>query len=316
MMYAPSAIPPDVHSLGALAPELARFQDEPRQMRSGAIGKAGFLRLGFERRGDRTILANLDRRIPYMAQRALYCDEEMPEMAHVFVITTTGTVLQGDRFALDITVGPGAHAHVTTQSATKIHSMDANYAAQTQSITLADDAYLEALPDPLIPHREARYISDTRISIAPTATLLLSDIVQPGRKHHRQDEMFGATVVSLATSVFRPPGQHLFNEKLIIEPARNKLRQVGVMNGFDVFANVLLCTPEDKAERVYERVASGVDIDGGVAFGVSRLPNGAGLIYKVVGRDTATVRAKVREFWAIARREATGRELRPEFLWR
>lgn len=304
------------HGLGALAPELAQYQDEPRQMKSGAVGKAGFLSLGFERRGERTILANLDRRIPYMAQRALYCDEEMPELAHVFVITTTGTVLQGDRFALDISVGPGGHAHVTTQSATKIHSMDANYAAQTQTISVAENAYLEVLPDPLIPHRESRYISDTRISIAESSTILLSDIVQPGRKHHREDETFGASVLSISTSVSRPEGSLLFSEKLIIEPGRNPLRQAGVMGSFDVFGNVLLCTSADNAERVYERVESRVDFAAGLAYGVSRLPNGAGLIYKVVGSETATVRAKVREFWAIARKEVTGRNLRPEFLWR
>ena len=56
--------------------------------------------------------------------------------------------------------------------------MDANYAAQTQTITLADDAYLEFLPDPVIPHRRARFVSDRRISIAPTATLLYSEIIQ------------------------------------------------------------------------------------------------------------------------------------------
>jgi urease accessory protein len=99
------------------------------------------------------------------------------------VITTSGCVLQGDRLALEVAVGPGARAHVTTQSATKVHSMDANYAVQTQSIALADGAYLELLPEPLIPHRRARFLSDTRISIAPTATLLW-EIVQPGRKHH------------------------------------------------------------------------------------------------------------------------------------
>ena len=106
-----------------------------------------------------------------MVQRALYCDQEMPDLACVFLITTTGCLLQGDRLALDITLGPRAQAHVTTQSATKIHAMDANYAAQTQTITLADDAYLEFLPDPVIPHRRARFVSDTRISVAPTATL-------------------------------------------------------------------------------------------------------------------------------------------------
>ena len=51
--------------------EFAAYLDEPPQMRSGAIGKSGFLRLGFERRGDRTILADLQSRTPYLAQRAL-----------------------------------------------------------------------------------------------------------------------------------------------------------------------------------------------------------------------------------------------------
>ena len=33
--------------LGASVPELAAFQDEPLQMKSGTVGKTGFLRLGF-----------------------------------------------------------------------------------------------------------------------------------------------------------------------------------------------------------------------------------------------------------------------------
>ena len=180
-------------------------------MKSGTVGKTGFLHLGFERRGGNTILAKLERRAPYMAQRALYCDQEMPDLAWVFLITTTGCLLQGDRMALDVRLGAGAQAHVTTQSATKIHAMDANYAAQTQTITLADDAYLEFLPDPVIPHRHARFVSDTRISIAPTATLLFSEIIQPGRKHHHPDECFGTTVMSLSTSAARPMAAALFS---------------------------------------------------------------------------------------------------------
>ena len=78
--------------------------------------------------------------------------------------------------ALEIALEQGARAHVTTQSATKIHSMDANYAAQTQTLALADDAYLEFLPDPIIPHRRARFVSDTQISVAPSATLLYAEI--------------------------------------------------------------------------------------------------------------------------------------------
>ncbi len=303
-------------ALGQTAAEFAAYQDEPPQMASGTVGKTGFLRLGFERRDEQTILADLDRRAPYMAQRPLYPDPAMPDLAWLFMITTSGCVLQGDRLALEVTLAPGARAHVTTQSATKVHSMDANYAVQTQSIALADGAYLEFLPEPLIPHRRARFLSDTRITIAPTATLLYAEILQPGRKHHHPDECFGATLLSLAVSAERPDGRTLFTEKLVIEPARRPLRQTGVMDSFDVFGNVILLTPKDAADRIHARVGADVDAANGVAFGACSLPNDAGLIFKVLGGETAQVKAKVREFWAIAREEITGAAIPPPFFWR
>jgi urease accessory protein len=302
--------------LGKTANELATFQDEPPQMASGAVGKTGFLRLGFERRDGLTILADLDRRAPYMAQRVLYPEPDMPDLAWLFMITTSGCVLQGDRLALEVTLAPGARAHVTTQSATKVHSMEANCAVQTQSIALADSAYLEFLPEPLIPHRCARFLSDTRIMIAPTATLLYAEIIQPGRKHHHPDECFGATLLSLAVGAERPDGRTRFTEKLVIEPARRPLRQTGVMDSFDVFGNVILLAPREAADRVHARVDADVDAANGVAFGACRLPNDAGLVFKVLGRETAQVKMKLREFWGIARQEITGAAIPPPFFWR
>jgi len=314
-MTLPNSATQAATAVGTSVPELAAFQDEPLQMKSGSVGKSGFLRLGFERRGQRTILADLDRSVPYMAQRVLYCDQGMPELPWLFMITTTGCVLQGDRLALEVTLGPHAMAHVTTQSATKIHTMDANYAVQTQTFTLAEGAYLEFLPGPLIPHRGARFASVTDISIAPTATLLYSEIIQSGRKHHHPDECFGATVMSLTTDGSRPDGRTLFHEKLVIEPQQKPMRQTGVMDSFDVFGNVILLTPNETAARVYARVDPDVDLAGGLASGACYLPNDAGLIFKVLGRETMQVKAKVREFWAVARQEAAGASVPPPSFW-
>jgi len=307
---------PEAAVLGRRASELAAFQDEPPQMASGMVGKNGLLRLGFERRGTRTILADLERRAPFMAQRVLYPERSLPDLAWLFIITTSGCVLQGDRLALEVSLGPGARAHVTTQSATKVHTMDANYAVQTQHIRLADGAYLEFMPEPLIPHRRARFLSDTRISLAQTATLLYSEIMQPGRKHHHPDECFGATLLSLATTATRPSGHLLFTEKLLVEPERRPVRQTGVMGPFDVLANVVLLTPKDNADRVDARVGAAVDLDQGLAFGACRLPDDAGLIFKVLARETRQVKAKVREFWEIVREEITGTTLSAPFFWR
>ena len=46
--------------------------------------------------------------------------------------------------------------------------------------------------------------------------------------------------------------------------------QTGVTDPFDVFGNVILCTPKDKADRIYERLEADVDLARGLAFGASR----------------------------------------------
>ena len=285
-------------------------------MRSGAVGKAGYLHLDFERRGERTLLAGLASRTPYLAQRALHCDEALPDMAWVFTITTGGCVLQGDRMSLAVRVREGARAHVTTQSATKVHAMDANFAVLEQAFRVDAGAYLEYLPDPLIPHRRARLASDTSIVVDPRASLLVSEILQPGRKHHHPDECFGATVLSLATRATRPDGTLLFEERLVIEPATQALRHAGAMGEFEVLANVFLCTPPDAAKKVSDRMEAGVDRAAGLAYGACELPNDAGLVYRVLGCDTETVRRQVRAFWAIAREAVTGAAIPPPFAWR
>ncbi len=318
---------------GPLPRELAAYVDEPPQLATGSPGKNGYLRLGFERRGAKTVLADLDRRAPLLVQQALYWDEAMPELPCVFMISNAGGVLQGDRNRIEIHLGQDAQAHVTTQSATKIHEMDHNHAVQDQEIVLGDNAYLEYLPEATIPHRHSRYLTRTRIEIAPTATLLYAEILSAGRKYYRDGELFAYDVFSSTVTASRPPhgpaqqtahhqekpwGQHqeLFTEKFVIEPARQPVAVTGVMGPYHVFGNVLLLTPPEQAAAVAASLPAGRDPASHCIAGASRLPNDAGLVYKVLGLETQPVRAMVRRFWEIARPIATGCEVPPEFAWR
>ncbi len=288
------------------APELAPYQDEPKQMPSGAPGKNGILDMSFARRGDRSVLAHLYRQAPLLVQQALYWDEHLPGLPCVYIITTSGCVLQGDRLDVSIEVGAGAMAHVTTQAATKIHQMDANFAAQSQRLGLAENAYLELLPGPVIPHRHSRYITHTRATVADSATLLSAEVLQPGRKYHGGGELFEYDLYSSTMTVSRPDGTQLFAEKLVAEPWRHPVRQAGVMGKFDVFANVILITPRRHAQQIFEQVAPGADTGAECLAGASRLPHEAGLVYKVLGMETEPVKAKIRAFWELVRQEVAG----------
>jgi urease accessory protein len=295
------------------APELAAYTGEPPQLPSGSPGKNGLLNLQFERDGDRSVLARIDRRAPLHAQQALYWDEQLPGLPCVYMIMTSGCVLQGDRLEIAITVGAGAMAHVTTQSATKVHQMDANFAAQSQHLTLADDAYLELLPGPVIPHRHSRFVTHTQATVAGSATLLSAEILLPGRKYHGDGELFEYDLYSSLVTATRPDDTPLFTEKFVAEPWRQSVRQIGAMGKFDVFANVTLVTSPRHADRIFDQADAVADAE--CMAGASRLPGDAGLSYKVIGTATEPVKSKVRSFWALAREEVLGVPIPRVRLW-
>jgi urease accessory protein len=296
-------------------PELARYHDDSAQRCGDNPGQHGVLTMEFARSGSRSVLAHLERQAPLLAQQALYWDERLSEMPCVFVITTSGCILQGDRLDIAISVGPGAMAHVTTQAATKVHEMDAGFAVQSTHLDLAEGSYLEMLPGPVIPHRHSRFATTTTATVAATATVLIVEQLAPGRKHHGNGEVFEYDLYSSALTIARPDGFGLCADTFVSEPSRFPVRQAGVMGEFDVLANVTLAAPSQVADAVLEHVEGTIDASAGYMAGASRLPNDAGLVYKVLGKETEPVAAKVREFWQLVRRAAVGSDIPETRPW-
>ncbi len=177
----------------------------------------------------------------------------------------------------------------------------------------ADTAYLELLPGPAIPHRHSRFLTQTQATVDVSATLLSAEILLPGRKYAGAGELFEYDLYSSAMTATRPDGARLFTEKLVAQPWRQPVRRAGVMAKFDVLANVTVVTPPHYADRIFEQAApvSGPEC----MAGASRLPNDAGLSYKVIGTATAPVKSQVRTFWAQVRQEVAGAHIPPAKLW-
>jgi urease accessory protein len=298
------------------APELLAYQTEPAQLPAGAPGKVGRVSLGLTRRGPRTELSSLSRRTPLLAQHALYWDAEMPDMACVFLICTAGGLLQGDRHEIAIALGPGARAQVTTQAANKIQEMDANFATQRQYVTLADDAYLEYLPEPVIPFRHSRFAGDTTVVLPESATLVYAEILLPGRKHRAGPELFAYDLFASRVRGSRPGGGDLFVERLVVEPARFPVDAPGVMGGYHVLGTLYVLTSPDRVDALLDRMPPSWDDRLPLAAGANRLPNDAGVVVKVVGMETEPVRAQIREYQAAARDVTVGHAVPPQFSWR
>ena len=237
-------------------------------------------------------------------------------MPCVYILSSGGPNIDGDRYTQNITVGKDAMAFVSTGAATKLAEMKDNYSGLSQVITVDEGGYLEFLPEPVIPCRHTRFISDTKMVIHPSATVFYSEIFMGGRKYYKDGEMFCYDILSVCTHGERPDGKQLFREKFIIDPSTANLRDVGTMHGYDIFANVVVLTPEEKSKEIYDETRAFIDREAHVSAGITHLPNQAGLLFKVLGRETGPVKTVVREFCSNVRKAVKGVPLPAEFPWR
>lgn len=301
----------------AAAKEMAPYLAEPQAMPVGSPGKTGYLYLGFELDDlGRSILRDLERRTPLIVQQELYFDEGMPEMPCVYILSSGGPNVDGDRYEQHFVAREGAFAHLSTGAATKLAEMRSNYSGLRQRFELEAGAYLEFLPEPTIPCRHTRFIADTTIRIDPTATLFYAEIYMSGRKYFDRGERFDYDILSVTTRAERHDGEQLFREKFIVRPERHAPTTLGAMNGYDVFANAIVLTPPAEADRIYARTEAFIDPRRRLTAGITRLPNGCGLLYKALGDETGPVKHLVREFCSTVRQEVKGRPLPEEFPWR
>lgn len=300
------------------AREMHPYLEAPNAMYVGAPGKHGYLRMGFEIDSHgKSIMRDMERRVPLIVQQELYFDREWRELPCVYILSSGGANLDGDRYQQDIYLKKDAFAWVSTGAATKLSEMVRNYSGMKQNISLDEGSYLEFMPEPVIPCRHTRFICDSILTVHPTATLFYSEVYMGGRKYYKEGEMYVYDILSVCCHGKRPDGGNLFREKFIVEPHRFlNPRQLGVMGNFDVFANVIVMTPPDKAEEIYARTNAFLDKRKELAAGITRLPNEAGLLYKVLGMEPQPVKKIIREFCSIVRETIKGIKVAEEFPWR
>lgn len=296
--------------------EVRPYLTQPKAMHVGAPGKCGALDLVFELCEGKSIMRHWDRRAPLIVQQELYFDECMPSMPCVYILSSGGPNVDGDRYEMKFTLRPGAFAYISTGAATKIATMAYNFSALRQHFILDDDAYLEYLPEPTIPCANSRYLTDTEITIAATATLFYSEIYMGGRKYYQDGECFQYDLLSICTQAHRPDGNPLFREKLVITPKVLPVDPIGRMHDYDVFANVLVLTPEHHAAAIYEQTAAFIDRQKGISAGITRLPGKSGLIVKILAKETSPVKDFIYALCSTVRMEVKQRPFPPAFPWR
>ena len=283
--------------------QIASLDGKVSQMGVGKTGKVGFLKLALEHDSQRskTIVTEQRTQVPLYVQKALHYDETVPSMAHVFILSPSGGVLQGDRYRTDIELKNKAISHITTQGATRIYKMNSNFATQMINLKVGKDCYLEFLPEQLIPYKSSRYYQKTTFTVDDSATLVYSETIVPGRV--AMGELFDYDICYLRTLCYNDKNEIKFHDNSILEPKNQTMNTLGMFGNKTVLSTMFVVTKKENIEELYKTINQVFKDNDEVVGGASILPNDSGLSVKILSNSSEDNKTTVYNISQIIRRQ-------------
>ena len=283
--------------------QIASLDGKVSQMGVGKTGKVGFLKLALEHDSQRskTIVTEQRTQVPLYVQKALHYDETVPSMAHVFILSPSGGVLQGDRYRTDIELKNKAISHITTQGATRIYKMNSNFATQIINLKVGKDCYLEFLPEQLIPYKSSRYYQKTTFTVDDSATLVYSETIVPGRV--AMGELFAYDICYLRTLCYNDKNEIKFHDNSILEPKNQTMNTLGMFGNKTVLSTMFVVTKKENIEELYKTINQVFKDNDEVIGGASILPNDSGLSVRILSNSSEDNKTTVYNISQIIRRQ-------------
>lgn len=141
------------------------------------MGWSGRLELNYRRDGNRT-LAHDRHSGPLRVLQSLY--PEGDGICHHVLVHPPGGIVGGDVLHIEANLAVGAHALITTPSATRFYRSAGESALQSVLARVEDGARLEWLPMETICHSAALAKNQLRFEIAPGGEMIGWDVVALG----------------------------------------------------------------------------------------------------------------------------------------
>ena len=259
----------------------------------------GVLRLEFASREGVTEIADRYKQAPLQVQKVLHPHPALPGMAWVYIITVTGGIVQGDRLETQIVARDGAQVHLTTPAATKIYRSPAALSTHRLRIHAEAGAYVEYLPEPVIPFADSRFLEEVTLVANPTATLVYGSILSPGRV--AMGEAHAYELYESRVTAEGEDGVLQFLDVTHLAPAAISPKRPGLLGAFEVVGTLFLLTGKVPARDLSDRLHSLIQNESDILGGASELPAGRGVSVRIVGPRAEPVGAALGTVVAAAR---------------
>jgi urease accessory protein len=266
------------------------------------------LALAFEATTDgATILRVREQQPPWRVVRG-FRTPSGETLAHVHNLS--GGILDTDSLYWQVDVGPRAQAQITSTGATRVYRSRSpdRRASQRIHMRIAADAYLEYLPDQLIPFAGSRFDQTARVEIERGGSLMWWDRVAPGRE--ASDEIFRFDSL---TSDFEliADSQPVAIERWTLAPLEQRLDSAARLGPFRHFASCYVCRagePPNYWRKFESQLQSHADqlSSAEVLWGVTSL-RAHGLVIRGLAVSGRALAAGLVELWKAAKWSLCGR---------
>jgi urease accessory protein len=267
---------------------------EPALSAVSAASWKAELELGFERVGERTVLARKRHDGPLVVQKALY--PEGGEVCHAIVVHPPAGIAGGDELVLNVQTEKSAFALLTTPGAGKWYRSAGPWASQKLAFDV--DGALEWLPQETIVYDGALADLSTDVRLAGDARYIGWEILCLGRTG--SGERFTRGTIRLSTRIERN-GKLAWLERGRIEGGGKLMQSPAGLGGHTVCGTLVAAAPAVSLQR-----AEGL--------AVTALPGL--LVARYLGDSSEQARQLFARLWAALRPALLGREAHEPRIWR
>lgn len=265
------------------------------------------LSLGFQRREAATILARREHVGPLRIQKALYPEGEA--VCHAIVLHPPSGIVGGDELQIDVTVGQGAHALLTTPGAGKWYRSAGAWASQRLGFAVEAQGVLEWLPQETIVFDAARAAMRSSIELADDARFIGMEVLCLGRR--ASGETFASGALHLETRVQRK-GRPIWLERGRLEGGGKLLNASAGLAGFSVSGTLLAVAP--RIEPGLLAACRGITArEAGARHGLTALPEL--IVARYLGHSSEAARHWFVDLWRVLRPALIGCEAQVPRIW-
>lgn len=264
------------------------------------------LELGFASRPDGgTFLVHRRHEGPLRVQKALY--PEGPEVCHALMLHPPAGIAGGDALTVQVRVGEGAHALITTPGAGKWYRSKGPLATQLLDFEVAAGGVFEWLPQESIVFDRVRGATETRVRLAGDACYIGLDLLCLGRT--ASGERLEQGSLGLASRIERN-GRLIWSEQGLIEGGSRLLASPVGLAGQPVTGSLLVVAEGLDTSLLEACREIRPDVGEGA---VTRLPDL--LVARYLGPSAPAARAWFVALWSVLRPAVVGRPAEVPRIW-